>query len=262
MNQDTLLIIIIGITVGEFVWELILDILNIRNMKGELPDSLKGIYEPEKYLSSLNYQRAQANFGRINSGFTFILSLIMLTTGGFGWLDTYLRAFFPNPMILGLVFFGVLFVVSDILGLPFQLYGTFVIEQKFGFNKMSAKTFISDKLKSYLLTVIVGGGLALLFFWLINVLGQSFWLIFWAVAAGFILLVNMFYTSLILPLFNKLTPLEDGELKTAIQNYAQSIDFPLDNIFVIDGSKRSAKANAFFSGLGKKKKIVLYDTLI
>jgi STE24 endopeptidase len=188
--------------------------------------------------------------------------LTLLVTGGFGWLDSWLREYYSNPMVIGLAFFGILFIVSDVLGLPFQLYGTFVIEQKFGFNKMTVRTFIFDKLKSYLLTIVIGGGLSLLFFWLVNLLGQSFWLYFWAIAAVLILIINMFYTSLILPLFNKLTPLEDGALKQAIQEYAKKVSFPLDNIFVIDGSKRSSKANAFFSGLGKKKKIVLYDTLI
>jgi STE24 endopeptidase len=155
-----------------------------------------------------------------------------------------------------------LFFASDIINIPFQIYGTFVIEEKFGFNKTTVKTFITDKLKGYLLTIIIGGGILFIFFKLINVFGANFWIYFWIVAAIFMLLINMFYTSVILPLFNKLTPLEDGELKQEIEEYSKKVNFPLDNVYVIDGSRRSNKSNAFFSGIGKKKKIVLYDTLI
>ena len=153
-------------------------------------------------------------------------------------------------------------IASDILSLPFQWYSTFVIEEKYGFNKTTVKTFILDKLKGYLLGAVIGGGLLSLLIYLVQSIGADFWIWFSLMAAAFVLFINMFYTSLILPLFNKLTPLADGELKNAIEEFARKIDFPLDNIFVLDGSKRSKKANAFFSGIGKKKKIVLYDTLI
>jgi STE24 endopeptidase len=186
----------------------------------------------------------------------------MLVTGGFGWLDSFLRPNFHNEIMLALAFFGTLMVASDIISLPFQWYSTFVIEEKYGFNKTTVKTFITDKLKGYLLAAILGGGLLSLLIYLIELLGADFWIWFALIASAFILFMNMFYTSLILPLFNKLTPLQEGELKTAIEVFAKKVNFPLDNIFVIDGSKRSKKANAFFSGIGKKKKIVLYDTLI
>jgi STE24 endopeptidase len=150
----------------------------------------------------------------------------------------------------------------DILTIPFQLHSTFVIEEKYGFNKTTTKTFIADKLKGYLLTGLIGGALISVLIYLIQSIGPSFWIWFAGIASLFILFVNMFYTSIILPMFNTLTPLQDGELKTAIETFAKKINFPLDNIFIIDGSKRSKKANAFFSGIGKKKKIVLYDTLI
>jgi STE24 endopeptidase len=186
----------------------------------------------------------------------------MLLLGGFGWLDGLLRIQIENEILLALAFFGVLMLTSDMLTIPFQWYSTFVIEEKYGFNKTTIKTFITDKLKGYLLGAIVGGGLLSLLIYLIELIGPSFWIWFSIIAAIFILVVNMFYTSLILPLFNKLTPLPEGELKTAIENFSKKVNFPLDNIFIIDGSKRSKKANAFFSGIGKKKKIVLYDTLI
>jgi len=137
-----------------------------------------------------------------------------------------------------------------------------VIEERYGFNRTTVKTFVLDKLKGYVLAALIGGGLLALLIYLIQVIGPAFWIWFAMVASVFALLMNMFYTSLILPLFNKLTPLGDGELKSAIESFARKVNFPLDNVFVIDGSKRSAKANAFFSGIGRKKKIVLYDTLI
>jgi STE24 endopeptidase len=164
--------------------------------------------------------------------------------------------------VLAIAFFGVLMLASDILTLPFQFYSTFVIEEKYGFNRTTLKTFLVDKLKGYGLAAVIGVPLLALLIFLIQYIGPHFWIWFAAIASAFILFMNMFYTTLILPLFNKLTPLPEGELKTAIQAFASSVDFPLDNIFVIDGSRRSSKANAFFAGIGKKKKIVLYDTLI
>ena len=186
----------------------------------------------------------------------------MLALGGFGWLDSVLRPLIGNEILLALTFFGVIMILSDLLGIPFQWYSTFVIEEKYGFNKTTVKTFIIDKLKGYVIGALIGGLLISVLLYLVQTIGPNFWIWFGMIAATFILLVNMFYTSLFLPLFNKLTPLEDGTLKTAIEVFAKKVNFPLDNIFVMDGSKRSAKANAFFSGIGKKKKIVLYDTLI
>jgi STE24 endopeptidase len=167
-----------------------------------------------------------------------------------------------GEITLALGFFAILMLASDLLTLPFQWYGTFVIEEKYGFNKTTVRTFITDKLKGYLLTAIIGGGLLSALIYLVDTIGPNFWIWFSAIAALFVLFINMFYTSLILPMFNKLKPLPEGELKSAIERFAKKVNFPLDNIFVIDGSKRSKKANAFFSGIGGKKKIVLYDTLI
>jgi STE24 endopeptidase len=262
MNPSVILIIIVSITVASFVFEQFLEWLNVRNQRKDIPADIAGYYNEERYLRSLEYHKEQTRFSFYSSGFSFLLSLGMLLLGGFGWVDSLLRPTISNPILLSLIFFAVIGVASDILSLPFQWYGTFVIEEKYGFNKTTAKTFITDKLKGYALGAIIGGGLFSVFMWLIQWLGQGFWIWFGMIAAVFILFVNMFYTSLILPLFNKLTPLGDGELKNAIRDFSSKVNFPLDNIFVIDGSKRSAKANAFFSGLGKKKKIVLYDTLI
>lgn len=262
MEPNVILTIILAITVVSYLFDQILDYINLKSQRTDIPKEIEAFYEKEKYLKSLAYHRELARFSFITSGFSFILSLGMLLSGGFGWLDSWLRLYIDNTIVLALVFFGVLVVASDILTIPFQWYSTFVIEEKYGFNKTTLKTFVTDKLKGYLLTAVVGGVLMAALIHLILTIGPSFWIWFSVLAAVFVLFVNMFYTSLILPLFNKLTPLPPGELKTAIENFSRNVDFPLDSIFVIDGSKRSKKANAFFSGIGKKKKIVLYDTLI
>jgi STE24 endopeptidase len=262
MEPDVILNIILAITVVSYLFDQILDYINLKSQRTDIPKEIEAFYKKEKYLKSLAYHRELARFSFITSGFSFVLSLGMLLSGGFGWVDNWLRLYIDNTILLALVFFGVLVVASDILTIPFQWYSTFVIEEKYGFNKTTLKTFITDKLKGYLLTAVVGGVLMAALIHLILTIGPSFWIWFSVLAAVFVLFVNMFYTSLILPLFNKLTPLPEGELKTAIETFSRKVDFPLDSIFVIDGSKRSKKANAFFSGIGKKKKIVLYDTLI
>lgn len=254
--------IILLIVVVSYVFSQLLDYLNLRSQRTDIPKEVEAFYEKEKYLKSLAYHKELTRFSFLTSGLAFMFSFGMIYFGGFGWLDTFLRPSIQHEIPLALCFFGVLMLASDVLTIPFQLYSAFVIEEKYGFNKMTLKTFIADKLKGYLLAAIIGGVLLSVLIYLIQILGADFWIWFSIIAAAFILFVNMFYTSLILPLFNKLTPLPDGELKSAIEAYSQKINFPLDNIFIIDGSKRSNKANAFFSGIGKKKKIVLYDTLI
>lgn len=262
MSPQTILYIIIAISTISYLFGELLDYINLKAQRSDIPDDIASFYDRTKYLKALDYQRDRARFGFITSAFSFALSMIMLLAGGFGWLDGVLRPLVGNEIVLALAFFGILAIASDVLGIPFQLYSTFVIEEKYGFNKTTLKTFFLDKVKGYLLGAVIGAPLLALLIYLIQVIGPSFWIWFALIAAGFILFMNMFYTSLILPMFNKLTPLPDGELKSAIESFATKVNFPLDNIFVIDGSKRSNKANAFFSGIGKKKKIVLYDTLI
>ncbi|MCW5912968.1 MAG: M48 family metallopeptidase [Cyclobacteriaceae bacterium] len=262
MKPETILLIIVAIVIISYLFDQLLDYLNLKALRSDIPAEIASFYNKEKYLKSLEYQQTQARFSFLTSAFSFLLSLGMLLSGGFGWMDGLLRPLVSNEILLALAFFGVIMLASDLLTLPFQWYSTFVIEEKFGFNKTTPKTFIADKLKGYALGALVGGGLLALLIYLVNTIGASFWIWFGLIAAVFILFVNMFYTSLILPMFNKLTPLADGDLKIAIESFSKKVSFPLDNIFVMDGSKRSAKANAFFSGIGKKKKIVLYDTLI
>lgn len=262
MSPQFILALIIAITLVGYVFEQILDYANLRHQRQDIPDEVAAFYDRTKYLKALAYHRELTNFSFLTSAFGLIVSLIMLVTGGFGILDNFLQTLVAYDIVRALLFFGILMLASDIITLPFQIYATFVIEEKYGFNKTALKTFVTDKLKGYLLTAIIGGALLSLLLYLIQVLGQDFWIWFALIAAVVMLLVNMFYTSLILPLFNKLTPLPDGPLKNSIEAFSKKVMFPLDNIYVIDGSKRSSKANAFFSGIGKRKKIVLYDTLI
>lgn len=262
MKPETILLIILSISIISYVFDQVLDYINLKALRKDIPAEIEAFYNKEKYQKSLDYQKEQTKFSFVTSAFSFLLSLGMLLFGGFGWIDGLLRPLPGNEITLALAFFGCIMIASDLLTIPFQWYATFVIEEKYGFNKTSIKTFITDKLKGYALGALIGGGMISLLIYLVNYIGPDFWIWFGLIAAVFILLVNMFYTSIILPLFNKLTPLEEGELKSAIESFAQKVNFPLDNVFVMDGSKRSAKANAFFSGIGKKKKIVLYDTLI
>lgn len=261
-NPSLLLGVIAGILIFNHVLDQVVDFLNYKNLKEVMPDSAQEFYTPEKYTESIKYQKTTSKFAFLTENIGFIISFSFLILGGFGWIDQLLGSFIENKIILTLVFFLVIMVASDLLTLPFQLYSTFVIEEKFGFNTTTKKIFFTDKLKGYLLSVVIGGLLGSALIYLILALGTSFWIVFSVIIVSFMLFVQLFYSSLILPLFNKLSPLEEGELKSAILAYAEENKFSLSNIFVIDGSKRSKKANAFFMGLGKRKKIVLYDTLI
>jgi len=258
----TLFWIIIAIVVFDFAFEKVLDYLNYKNLSPTLPKALKGIYDEEKYTKSQEYEKVTSRFSLISSSFSFLLILIILSCGGFGLLDEWVRGITENTYFRTLLFFGVLGVVFDILSLPFQLYSTFIIEERFGFNKTTAVTFVLDKLKGWGIGAVIGGGIISFILWAWLSTGNWFWLIVFGGLSTFMIFMTMFYSRLIVPLFNKQTPLEEGELKTAIETFAQKTGFQLDNIFVIDGSKRSTKANPYFSGLGPKKRIVLYDTLI
>ncbi|MEQ6122067.1 M48 family metallopeptidase [Reichenbachiella sp. MALMAid0571] len=262
MQEQTILYLLLGITTFDFLFDKTLSYLNDKNRKLPIPASLEGIYDEEQYKKSQEYHKVSNNFSILTSSISFILTMGMLYFGIFGWLDGCLRSVAPIDLIASLYFFGILYFVSDIVTIPFQLYSTFVIEEKFGFNKTTVKTFVMDKIKGYVMTLIIGGIILSTLIWLIFSMGQGFWLYFWIIISVIMVFINMFYTSLIVPIFNKLTPLEESELKSAIEDYSKKVSFPLTNIFVIDGSKRSSKGNAFFSGFGKKKKVVLYDTLI
>ncbi len=258
----TIFWIIIAIVLFDFIFEKILDYLNSKSMKETLPEELEGIYDAEKYAKSQQYEKVNSRFSLVTSTFSLILILAMLFGGGFGFMDQWVRSISENIYLQTLLFFGILGLAFDLISLPFQVYGTFIIEEKFGFNKTTPLTFITDKLKGYLLSIVLGGGILMFILWAWLSTGNWFWVIVLGGMSFFMIFMAMFYTRLIVPLFNKQTPLEEGELRTAIDAFSQNAGFKLDNVFVIDGSKRSTKANAYFSGLGPKKRIVLYDTLI
>lgn len=262
MTETLILSLLIGITLADFLLEQVLHILNSRSSKKPIPAELAGVYQEAEYAKSQEYHRVSDRFDRVTAFFSVSLMLLALGFGWFGLLDKWLRQFSPFEPITPLLFFGCLFLLSDWLSTPFSWYHQFVIEERFGFNKMTQRTFWTDKLKGYLLTIIIGGVLLAVLISMVMFMGKGFWLYFWVVITVFILFLNLFYTSLLLPLFNKLTPLEDGELKASIFAYAYKVGFPLQNVFVMDGSKRSSKGNAFFSGFGKQKKVVLFDSLI
>ena len=260
--QQTLFYIIIVLILFDYLFERLLEVLDLRNLSNTLPKPFQGVYEAEKYRKSQEYTRENTRFGFYTSTFSLILILLMLFLSGFALIDRWAGNITGSPLLIPLVFFGILGLAFDLLNTPFSLYDTFVIEEKYGFNKMNLKIFVGDKLKSWLLGAVIGGGLLLLIVWFYQLTGKLFWIYAWGLVTVFTIFMTLFYSSLIVPLFNKQTPLEEGSLRKGIEEFCNKVDFKLDNVFVIDGSKRSTKSNAYFSGLGKKKRIVLYDTLI
>ncbi|MFD1294021.1 M48 family metallopeptidase [Lutibacter holmesii] len=262
MTAQIIFYILIAIIIVKFLFDTYLDALNAKHFDDKIPTELDGIYNEEEYVKSQNYKKTNYQFSVITSTFSIITTLLFFIFDGFAFVNTIAKNITNNTLLITLIFFGIILFASDIINTPFSYYKTFVIEEKFGFNKTTKKLFILDKLKGWLMLAIIGGGILALITWFYQLTTTSFWLYAWALVTAFSIFMNMFYSKLIVPLFNKQSPLEDGELKIAIENFAQKIGFKLDNIFVIDGSKRSTKANAYFSGFGSQKRITLYDTLI
>lgn len=262
MNSETLLYIIIGIIVIDFIFDKILDALNAKHFNDPIPKELEDVYNIEEYERSQLYKKERFKFTLLTSTFSVLLTLGFIIFEGFAYVDSIARNISDNSIIIALIFFGIIMLGSDILMTPFSWYSTFKIEEKYGFNKTSKRTFLLDKLKGLAMGAVIGGGILALIVWFYQYTEDNFWWYTWILVAVFSVFMNMFYAKLIVPLFNKQTPLSDGSLRTKIEEYAKSVGFKLDNIFVIDGSKRSTKANAYFSGFGSEKRITLYDTLI
>ena len=236
--------------------------LDLKNLSTDLPDEFIDHYSSEEYARSQEYLRENTRFSYFTSSFDLIVILLVIFLGLFNTIDLWLRDFGFSPIISGLIFFGVLFFIQDIVSTPFSLYRTFVIEEKFGFNKTTPKTYILDKLKSYLLLLIIGSLVLSLILYFFESFGDMAWLYAWVAISGFLVLVQPLFNLVIAPMFNTFNPLEDGELKDKINQFARKVNFPISRIDVMDGSRRSSKANAYFSGLGKNKRIALFDTLI
>ncbi len=260
--HEILFWVIIAIIVLDFLFEKYLDYLNTKTMSDVLPDEVKGIYDEEKYKKQQAYQRENNRFGLLSSSFSFALTLAMFLFFGFAFVDSLAWGLTANAIVAALFFFGVIMFASGILSIPFSVYDTFVIEEKYGFNKTTPKTFVLDTIKGWLIGGLIGGGLLAIIILIYQKTQNMFWIYAWILISAFSIFMAMFYSNLIVPLFNKQTPLEEGELRDAIQKFSDKVGFKLDNIFVINGSKRSTKANAYFTGFGAKKRIVLYDTLI
>ena len=262
MQKETLFYIIILILSVQFLLDTFLNYINAKAYKDHIPEELKDTMNPETYSKSVAYKKANYNFGLLTSTLSFVGTLLFLLLGGFKLIDEFARSFTDHPILIALVFFGCIMFISDLLGTPFSYYQNFVIEEKFGFNKSTVSLFFIDKLKGYVLAALVGGGLLSLIIWFFIWAGPQFWWYAWIVITLFTLLMNMFYSSLIVPLFNKQTTMDESSLRQKIEGYAKNAGFTLNNIFIIDGSKRSSKANAYFSGFGNQKRITLYDTLL
>ena len=259
--MNIFLAIIVGTIIFEYVLSFVSRQLNLKSLTTNLPDEFIGFYDEEKYAKSQNYTRANSSFGRISSTFNFILILAVIFLGLFDTLDQYVRSFGYSPLITGLMFFGIITIIQDILSTPFSLYSTFIIEEEYGFNKSTAKIYIMDKLKSYLLLLLLGVPLISAILYFFESL-ENAWLYAWGLMALLSVVMPKIFTQFIAPMFNKFTPLEDGELRDMIEEYSKKVDFPMTEVYVVDGSKRSAHSNAYFTGFGRNKRIVLFDTLM
>ena len=262
MEPSTLFNILITILLIKFVIDSVLNHLNAKNFNDTLPNDVSDVYEINEYQKSQTYKRTNHNFSKITSLFSLITTLLFFFFDGFSIVDEIARGFSNNIIIITLIFFGIIIIGSDIISIPFSLYKTFVIEEKFGFNKFTKKLFFLDKIKGLLMTIILGGSILSIITWFYEFTGNYFWIYTWLLITTFSVFLNMFYSKLIVPLFNKQTILEEGDLKNEIVKYVNSVGFKANNIYVLNGSRRSTKANAYFSGFGNQKRITLYDTLI
>jgi STE24 endopeptidase len=254
--------LIIVFYVYDFVSEQLLSYLDRTRMTPVMPKELEGIYDAGEYARQQMYQRENDRFELVSDGFEFAVIMAVLLHGWVGWLDSFLRGYTSHYILLPISFFFVLITVSAVMSIPFDWYDTFVIEKKFGFNRTTPRTFILDTLKSFALTVILLSALLTGIIVVYEYVRGWFWLLAWIAVSAFSLTIAFFYSEWIVPIFNRQTPLEEGELRSAIEAFAQKASFPIQNIYIIDGSKRSTKSNAYFTGFGHKKRIVLYDTLI
>ena len=257
-----LLTTLVVIVLAAYIIESILDNLNLSTARNALDPKIAHLYDAKERERSISYSAEKTRFGFISSTISTVILIFALSYGWFAKLDSWARGIFDNQILVSLLFIATLNLISYLINLPFTLYGTFKIEEKYGFNKTTPRVLITDTIKGTALAILIGGSLLSAVLWLYQELGSNFWILAWALLAVFSLLMFMFGTTLILPLFNKLEPVKDGPLKEGIEKYCASQGYNLARLFVMDGSKRSSKANAFFSGLGSSKTIVLFDTLI
>jgi len=255
------LLFILSVLLLGHLLDLTAALLNLRRLSPELPAEFVGVFDDAQYARSQAYTRATTRFGLIQSTVSLALTVAFIVAGGFNYVDLAARSFGFSSIPTGLLFTGTLALLSTIAGLPFSVYSTFVIEQRFGFNTTTVATFILDGLKALLLAVVLGGPLLAAILWFFETSGSAAWLYCWIAAVAFVLVVQFLAPVVIMPLFNKFTPLAEGELKAAITGYAARQQFAIQGIYTMDGSKRSTRANAFFTGFGRFRRIVFFDTL-
>ncbi len=255
-------IVILTALVGEYILNLISDRFNLRHLDPSVPDAFADVYDADRYRRSQEYLRTTTKFGWVAGGVDLAAFLIFWLAGGFPLLDAWVRSLGLGPVPTGLIFIGVLVLFQTAIQLPFDIYSTFVIEARFGFNRTTPRTFIADRLKGLALMAALGGPLLAFVLIFFEFAGPHAWLLCWGAVTLYLLAVQYIAPTWIMPLFNRFEPLADGELRRRIFDYARSVGFPLDNVFVIDGSRRSEKSNAFFTGFGKHKRIALFDTLM
>ena len=262
ISPQIIFYLLISIILFNFIKDYFLDYLNSKFFDKKIPENLSDIYDKEKYQKSQDYKKTLYKFGKISKAYSLTLLLLFFFLDGFLLVDNFARSLFESELLISLSFFGIIFFGSDILNLPFSLYSIFIIEEKFGFNKTTFRIYFFDKIKSWFITILFGGGVLSFIIFQFETVGKDFWIVAWVFITTISVLINGFYAQIIVPLFNKQTKLEEGNLKNDIEKYSKKVGFDLSNIFVIDGSKRSTKANAYFSGFGKQKRVTLYDTLL
>jgi len=255
-------IIILVALLAEYFLNIVADYLNLKVMQDELPEEFHGLYDKERYRKSQEYLRINTRFGWSSSAFFLLAILIFWFGKGFPFLDQYVRSLNNGPIVSGILYIGAIILFQVLLSLPFSIYATFVIEERFGFNKTTWVIFVKDRAKYFLLSILLGGPLLTGMLLFLEYTGDNAWWLCWTAVILFSLAAQYVVPTWIMPLFNKFEPLEEGELKEAILSCARSMDFSLDNVFTMDSSKRSSKSNAFFTGFGRHKRIVLFDTLI
>jgi len=259
--SDMFLVLLVFIVFTFFLVDTAVSLLNLYYKKS-LPKNVENIYDEKKYATQKKYEIVKTWFSINKNTFDTLVLLLVLFMGGFGWWDSVVRNIFASEFVICLAFFGGIFLVKMLLDIPFSYFFTFHIEQKFGFNKMTQRLFVTDTVKSFLMSLILWGVFLSLIFGAYTLFGEYFWIAGWGIAMIVMILILLLYSRVIVPIFNKQTPLEAGKLREAIEVFGKKVGFQLENIFVLDGSMRSSKANAYFSGFGPQKRIVLFDTLI
>lgn len=263
MNTSELLLLgIVLFVLTEFSAGMVIHYLNERSKNQPLSPEGAKIFNPEDYAKSMAYGTAKYRFEMLTTLMSTVGILAAIILGWFSWLDGQLRDRLSNDLLITVLFGAILLVFATLANLPAGYYSTFVIEEKFGFNKSTKKLFFQDAIKQLVISLALGLVLLYAVAWIYQELQNQFWIIAWALFAAFSLFMFIFGTRIFLPMFNKLKPLPEGELRTAVEDYCQKQGFPLSKLYEMDASKRSTKLNAFFSGMGRVKIIGLYDTLI